>query len=36
MKPSRDEKGYLALGVKEFLLDQNSLGIIKLKNFEIF
>lgn len=27
MKPRRDEKGYLTLGVKEFLLDRNSLEL---------
>lgn len=25
MKPRRDEKGYTMMGVKEFLLDKNSL-----------
>lgn len=27
MKPRRNEKGYLMIGVKEFLLDQNSLEL---------
>ena len=27
MKPRRDDKGYLMMGVKEFLLDSNSLEI---------
>lgn len=27
MKPRRNEKGYLIIGVKEFLLDQNSLEL---------
>lgn len=27
MKPRRDEKGYVMMGVKEFLLDQNSLEV---------
>lgn len=27
IKPRRNEKGYLIIGVKEFLLDQNSLEL---------
>ncbi len=27
MKPRRDEKGYVMMGVKEFLLDKNSLDL---------